>query len=231
MATAHIILIPGLGTSPRTYAGILPALWKHGTVTIANHTQDDSMAAMATRILAAAPPQFALIGHSMGGYIAFEIMRQAPQRVLKLALLNTSARPDTNEAKERRTTQIGKARAGGFPDIIAGALPAFLHPSHAADEALRQTITAAHHDAGAEAYIRQQTAIMTREDSRPDLGNITIPTLVLTGDADQLIPLEPSQEIAAAITGATLVVIPESGHMAALEQPQAVSKALDEWLA
>ena len=97
-----IILIPGLGTSPRTYSHILPALWKHSSVTIANQTKDASIETIAKRILAAAPPRFALIGHSMGGYIAFEILRQAPSRVSHLALLNSSARPDNDEAKEKR---------------------------------------------------------------------------------------------------------------------------------
>ena len=226
-----ILLIPGLGTSPRTYSNILPQLWQHGHVTIANQTHDDSMEAMAKCILTAAPPSFALIGHSMGGYVAFEIMRQAPERVLKLALMNTSARPDGDEAKEKRKAQIEKAKHGMFAEIIEGALPAFLHTQNKDDENLRRIITDAHNDAGADAYIRQQMAIMGRPDSRPDLENIKVPTLVITGSDDKLIPLEPSQEIVSAITGAELVVIQNAGHMAALEQPEEVSKVLADWLA
>lgn len=225
-----IILIPGLGTSPRTYSHILPTLWKHSSVTIANQTADASIEAMAKRILAAAPARFALIGHSMGGYIAFEILRQAPNRVSHLALLNTSARPDNDEAKEKRKKQIEKAEKGNFVEIIEGALPAFVHPSHKEDKNLQEIITAAHNDAGAEAYIRQQTAIMGRKDSRSDLKNINIPTLVLTGDDDKLLPLELSQEIAASIPDAKLVIATECGHMSPLEQPLAVSNALAEWL-
>lgn len=225
-----IILIPGLGTSPRTYSSILPELWKRGSVGIANQMQDNSIEAMAKRILAEAPPRFVLIGHSMGGYVAFEILRQAPERVFKLALLNTSARPDNDEAKQKRKGQIEKAEQGKFAEIIAGALPAFVHPSHKDDKSLQEIITAAHNDAGVEAYIRQQTAIMGRKDSRHDLKNIKVPTLVLTGDEDKLVPREPSEEIAAAIAGAELVIVPQSGHMAPLEQPQKVSKALAEWL-
>jgi pimeloyl-ACP methyl ester carboxylesterase len=225
-----IILIPGLGTSPRTYSSILPELWKRGSVTIADQTKENSIEAMAKCILAEAPPRFLLIGHSMGGYIAFEIMRQALGRVAKLTLLNTSARPDTDEAKEKRKVQITKAEQGKFAEIIESALPAFVHPTHRNDKSLQEIITAAHNDAGAEAYIRQQTAIMERKDSRPDLKNIHIPTLVLTGDEDKLIPRELSEEIAAAIAGAKLVIVPQSGHMAPLEQPQEVIKALAEWL-
>ncbi len=199
-------------------------------MTIANQTEDASMEAMAKRILLAAPQRFVLIGHSMGGYIAFEILRQAPERVLKLALLNTSARPDNDEAKEKRKKQIEKAEKGNFSEIIEGALPVFLHPLHKDDKNLQDIITAAHHDAGAKAYARQQTSIMGRADSRADLKNITIPTLVLTGDEDKLIPRELSLEIAYGIAGAVLVIVPESGHMAPLEQPQAVSAALAKWL-
>src|SRR5579883_3245029 len=89
------VLVPGLNCSARLYAPQIPALWRFGPVTVADHTRDDSMPAIAARILASAPPRFALAGLSMGGYIAFEIMRQAPQRVLRLALMDTSARPDT----------------------------------------------------------------------------------------------------------------------------------------
>jgi len=155
-----IILIPGLGTSPRSYCGILPALWKRGSVTIVNHSEDDSIEAMAKRILANAPPQCALIGHSMGGYIAFEMLRQAPDRVLKLALLHTSARPDHDEAKEKRNKQIEKAEKGRFAEVIEDALPAFVHPLHREDKHLQEIITAAHYDAGVEGYIRHQTAII-----------------------------------------------------------------------
>lgn len=225
-----IILIPGLGTSPRTYANILPALWKRGSVTIANQMEYDSIESVAKHILASAPQRFALIGHSMGGYIAFEMLRQAPARVAKLALLNTSARPDTDEAKEKRKKQIEKAKQGKFAEIIEDALPAFVCPLHKDDKSLQEIITTAHNDAGAESYIRQQTAIMGRKDSRPDLKNIKIPTLILTGDEDKLIPRELSQEIADAIIGSKLVIIPQSGHMTPLEQPKAVSKALVEWL-
>ena len=106
--TMPILLVPGLGGSPRLFAPVVPALWRFGPVTVANHIRDDSMGAIARRILAEAPPRFALAGHSMGGYIAFEIMRQAPQRVAKLALINTQARPDTPEATARRRNQINE---------------------------------------------------------------------------------------------------------------------------
>src|SRR3954462_4698380 len=112
--TMPILLIPGLLSSPRIYNPLMPALWRLGPVTVANHVRDDNMGAIARRILAEAPPRFALAGHSMGGYVAFEIMRQAPQRVAKLALINTRARPDTAEASERRRGLIERFGPAGI---------------------------------------------------------------------------------------------------------------------
>src|SRR5215218_3484692 len=113
-----ILLVPGLAGSPRIYAPVVPALWRFGPVTVANHIRDDNMGAIARRILTEAPPRFALAGHSMGGYIAFEILRQAAERVAKLALINTQARPDTPEATARRRAQIARAQAGEYRAIL-----------------------------------------------------------------------------------------------------------------
>src|SRR5258707_15708940 len=110
--TMPILLVPGLVSSPRIFAPVAPALWRFGPLTVANHIRDASIGAIARRILAEAPPRFALAGHSMGGYIAFEIMRQAPQRVAKLAVINTQARPDTPEATPRPPRQIARAKTG-----------------------------------------------------------------------------------------------------------------------
>src|SRR5665647_3537519 len=123
-----ILLVPGLGCSPRIYAPVVPAMWRFGPVTVANHVRDNNMGAIARRILAEAPPRFALAGHSMGGYIAFEILRQAPERVMRLALLNTQAGPDTPVASERRRGQIARVEAGRFHDVFDELFPGFVHP-------------------------------------------------------------------------------------------------------
>src|SRR4029079_261521 len=124
-----ILLVPGLVSSPRIYAPVVPALWRFGPVTVANHIRDGHMALIARRILAEAPPRFALAGHSMGGYIAFEIMRQAPERVARLALLNTQARPDPAESTERRRGLMARAKSGGYHDVIDEAFPLLFHSS------------------------------------------------------------------------------------------------------
>src|SRR4030088_281054 len=125
--TMPILLVPGLGGSPRIYAPVAPALWRLVPVTVANHIRDDNMGAIARRILAEAPPRFALAGHSMGGYIAFEIMRQAPQRVAKLALINTQARPDSPEVTARRRVQMARAKAGELRGLLYELFLGFFH--------------------------------------------------------------------------------------------------------
>ena len=182
--TMPILLVPGLVSSPRIYAPVVPALWRFGPVTVANHIRDDNMGAIARRILAEAPPRFALAGHSMGGYIAFEIMRQAPERVAKLALINTQARPDTPEATARRRGQIARAQGGEYHAILDELFPGFVHPSRRGEAFLHQLVRDMGDDIGAGAFVRQQTAIMSRPDSRPTLAWIKCPTLVLTGDED-----------------------------------------------
>jgi pimeloyl-ACP methyl ester carboxylesterase len=225
-----IVLVPGLLTSPRLYAEQLPALWQRGPVTIAGTTHDNTMAAIAGRILADAPPRFALAGLSMGGYVCFELARQAPDRVARLALLDTSARPDTPEVTRRRHAQIALARGGRFAEVADQQFPLLIHPSRQSDPAVRELVRLMADETGPEAFIRQQQAIMGRVDSRPGLGAIDRPTLVLVGDSDQLTPPELSAEIAGAIPGARLVVVAGSGHLSPVDQPEEVTKALVEWL-
>ena len=228
--TMPILLVPGLVSSPRTFAPVTPALWRLGPVTIANHIRDNNIGAIARRILAEAPPRFALAGHSMGGYIAFEIMRQAPGRVAKLALINTQARPDTPEATARRRGQIARAQSGEYHAVLDDLFAGFVHPSRREDSGLRQFAHDMGDDVGADGFVRQQTAAMSRPDSRPTLAWIKCPTLVLTGDEDNTIPNSLSVEMANGIPGAKLVILPHCGHLPQPEQPQATADALVEWL-
>jgi pimeloyl-ACP methyl ester carboxylesterase len=225
-----IVLIPGLLATPRLYAEQIPELWRIGPVTVAIHTRDDSLGVIARRILATAPPRFALAGLSMGGYISFEILRQAPERVVKLALLDTSARPDTPEQTEQRRAQMDLARRGRLDEITDQLFARLVHTARRNDEALRGLVRLMAREVGAEAFVRQQTAIIGRPDSRPTLGAIRCPTLVIVGDGDLLTPPERAEEIAAGIAGARLAIVADSGHLSTLEQPQAVTEALAEFL-
>lgn len=225
-----LLLIPGLACSPRLFAPQLPALWRYGPVTIAQPTYGENMAEMAAHILQSAPPLFVLMGLSMGGYIAFEILRQAPERVLALALLDTSARPDSDEARQQRLRMVALAQQGKLPLAVELNYPRSVHPSRADDAALRAAVQAMAQETGVDAFVRQQTAIMSRPDSRPALARIACPSLVLVGDADAITPPEIAAEIAATIPGAQLRTIAHCGHLSTLEQPEAVTTALCQWL-
>lgn len=226
-----ILLVPGLACSPRLFAQQLPGLWQSGPVTIADTRRGSSMGEIAGQILDAAPPAFALAGLSMGGYIAFEIMRRAPERVQRLALLDTAARADRPDQTERRNAQIAMVREGRFSEIPDLLFPAMVHAEHQQDQELRRIFRQMCHENGADAFVQQQEAIKARPDSRPTLDAISCPTLVLVGDGDQATPPDASHEIAEGIRGARLVIVPDCGHLSTLEQPEAVTQALAEWLA
>jgi pimeloyl-ACP methyl ester carboxylesterase len=228
--TTPLLLVPGLLCSARLYAPQVAELWREGPVMVADHRRDDDIAAIAARILGAAPERFALAGLSMGGYIAFAMMRQAPERIVKLALLDTSARPDTPEQSAAREKFMAMAQAGKLADVVETLLPRFLHTNRHGDENLERVVRDMAADTGVEAFVRQEKAIMTRPDSRPLLASIRCPTLVLVGDGDVLTPPELSREIAAGIPGARLTVVPDCGHLSTVERPEAVNAALADWL-
>ncbi|MDP2408796.1 MAG: alpha/beta fold hydrolase [Pseudolabrys sp.] len=226
-----LLLVPGLLCSARLYLPQIVALWPRGPVAVADHRRDDTVEAIAARILADAPPRFALAGLSMGGYIALNIFKLAPDRVAKLALLDTSARPDLPEQKAGREKFIAMAEAGKLMDVVETLTPKFLHRSRHGDAALKRVVRDMAADTGTEAFVRQQKAIMSRPDSRPLLATITCPTLVLVGEGDELTPPDLSREIAAGIAGSRLVTVPDCGHLSTIEQPEAVNAALNDWLA
>jgi len=226
-----ILLIPGLLCSEEIFAPQLPALWPHGPVTIASTLAGDTLPDMAARILAHAPPRFALVGVSMGGYIALEIIRQAPERVVKLALVCTSARPDTPEQTAARRKMLDQARAVGFERFLSLGADALTHPSRKGDPELNAASIRMGRVVGLEGFVRQTEAVIARADSRPLLSGIKVPTTIVVGDADPLTPKALSEEMVAAIPGATLVVAPDCGHVITLERPEVVNGALEDWLA
>ena len=225
-----IVLIPGLLDSARLYAEQIPALWRLGPVMMADHTRDDSMAGIARRVLESAPRHFALAGLSMGGYVAFEIVRQAPERVARLALLDTTARPDTPEQSAARRAQMALAAEGRLGEVLDASFPHLVHRSRRSDVALRRVLDVMAEEVGAAAFIRQQQANMGRVDSRPLLNDIRVPTLVLVGEGDELTPPDRAAEMARAIPGAREVRVPDCGHLSSLEQPHEVTRALLAWL-
>lgn len=225
-----LVLVPGLLCDA--------ALWDHqnryldevAAVHVADATRHDTIEAMARSVLDEAPDNFALAGLSMGGYVAMEIMRQAPDRVLRLALLDTTARPDREDQRRRRRGMVALAKTGKFKGVTPRLIPMLIHPDRQAEPELCDAILGMAERVGKDAFIRQQTAIMGRPDSRPDLGRVRCPTLVVCGREDAVTPLELSVEIADAIPGARLSVIEECGHLSTMERPQAATALLRDWL-
>jgi pimeloyl-ACP methyl ester carboxylesterase len=225
-----VVLIPGLLASARLFAEQIPHLWSSAPVMVADHPRADSMAGLARSVLAAAPPRFALAGFSMGGYLAFEIVRQAGARVARLALLDTAATPDTPEQSAGRRVQMELAAAGRLEEVAATLFTRLVHATRREDATLRETCQRMAAEVGAEGYRRQQSANIGRADSRATLGQIRVPTLVLVGDEDPITPPERAAEMAGGIAGARLVRVPRCGHLSPLERPREVTQALLEWL-
>lgn len=226
-----LVLVPGLLCTRDLYAPQIAGLGDLVSCVAADHTTAPTMRDIAAHILTSAPSRFALCGLSMGGYIAFEIMRQAPDRVTRLALLDTNATADPLDRAAFRRGLAEEAHGSGFDAVMAKLTPLFLNARHQRDERLVETVRRMATDTGAVAFARQQEAIITRPDSRPTLPAIRCPTLVLVGRDDVLTPVAAHQEIAAGINGSRLEVIEDCGHLATLEQPERVTAALREWLA
>lgn len=225
-----LVLIPGLTCTAELFTPQWPVLAPGRLIFTADHRRDETMAAIAGRLLASAPPRFALCGLSMGGYIAFEVMRQAPERVTRLALLDTGAKGATPETNKPREQMISLAERGSYTEVTNLFWPRFVAPHRLDDSDLRATVRRMADETGPETFIRQQRAIMSRPDSRPGLGAISVPTLVLVGEHDLATPVADSQEIADGIKGSRLVVLPGCGHLSTLEAPEAVNTALLAWL-
>ncbi|MEQ8250275.1 MAG: alpha/beta fold hydrolase [Oceanibaculum nanhaiense] len=225
-----LVLLPGLLCDEKLWAPQVQALADMADCQVADLTRHESVTEMAASVLADAPARFALAGLSMGGYVAQEIMRQAPERVLKLALLDTSPRADSDEQMVRRRGLIELAQKGRFKGVTPRLLPLLIHPDRQQDEKLTSVIFAMAEHVGMDGFIRQQKAIMGRPDGRADLAKVAVPTLVLCGRQDALTPLELHKEIAAGIAGSRLVVVEESGHLPTLERPAEVNQAMREWL-
>ena len=231
MVRPPLLLIPGLACTSELWTAQVAAFSAERPVIVADHTGAESIAEIAAAILAAAPPRFALAGLSMGGYVAMEMMRRAPERVDRLALLDTQARADGDEARTARRGQIELAETGGYDRIPDMLIPRLLSPAHQRDAALVAVVRRMAADTGAAAFVRQQKAILGRLDSRPSLAAIGCPTTVIVGSEDVITPLELAREMVVAIPGAVLETIADSGHLSTVEAPDAVNAALARWLA
>jgi pimeloyl-ACP methyl ester carboxylesterase len=221
-----VLFVPGLNCTGALFSAQVKALEPRFRCHITDHGVADSLEAIAANILAKAPTRFALCGLSLGGYVAYEIIRQAPERVLALALLDTRAEPDSEEDAERRHRTIALAKGGQFDQLHGILWPRLVHPARLADKELENTVITMMRDTGAERFIRQQTAVLNRIDYRPMLSEISIPTLILVGAQDVITPPDYSKALNRAIKGSRYVEIDDCGHLSTLERPEAVTYIL-----
>jgi pimeloyl-ACP methyl ester carboxylesterase len=230
-ARTKLVLVPGLLCTGALWAPQIAALSDIADCMVAEHTRHDTMAGIARSILAAAPERFALAGLSMGGYISYEIVRQAPERVERLALLDTGSRADTPERTAGRRDLLATAEREGVRRAQELLMSLLIHPSRLGDKPLVDATLQMAVDTGLEAFRRQEEAIIARPDNRTFLPSIRCPTLVLVGREDALTPPDLAREIADGIPGAKLEIIPDCGHLSTLERPEAVNRVLRTWLA
>lgn len=228
-ALEPVVFLPGLLCDQGLWQNQVRALSDIAAPLVADLTLDDTIAAMARRTLAVAPPRFSLVGLSMGGYVALEILRQAPERVRRLALFNSSARTDTPERTAQRRVGLDSLRRGKFLGITRRLLGDLVHKDHlegpVADELRTMALRV-----GGDAFIRQQHAIMTRPSALAGLSAIAVPTMIVVGDGDRITPPDHAREIHEAIAGSTLHTIKACGHLAALEHPGQANFLLRGWL-
>ena len=224
-----LLLLPGLLCDARLWRDQIEVFSASRRVVVASLTGHDSIAAMAEAALSGLSGPLAVAGLSMGGYVALEVARRAPGQVKRLALFDTSARPDTPEQTERRCGLLALSQSGQFRGVTPRLLPMLVHPSRL-DGPLAAEVMAMAERVGRDAFLRQQTAIMGRVDSRPGLPAIRAKTLVAVGEDDLLTPPHLAEEMAAAIPGAHLVRFAGSGHLPSMEAPAAVNAAMRDWL-
>jgi pimeloyl-ACP methyl ester carboxylesterase len=231
MHRVPFLLLPGLLSDSELFAPQVEGLAGVADLRVADLTRHDTMAGLAADALAQAPwPRFALGALSMGGYVAYEILRQAGGRVSALALMDTSARPDTAESTENRRRLMALAERD-FPAVVEALLPKLMTAKHVGEDRLAAVVRGMAERVGAAAFARQERAIIARADSRPGLAAIACPTVVIAGAEDQLMPRDIHAEQAAGIPGAELAILDNCGHLSSIEQPGRVNAALRSLLA
>ncbi len=225
-----LVLLPGLLCDSTLWQYQIKALEGHVQVLVADLTGHDTIPDLAKSVLSMAPERFAMAGLSMGGYVAMEIMRQEPSRITHIAMVDTTARPDTDESRRKRRGLIELAQKGGFKGVTPRLLPMLIAATRLQDDELTGMIIDMAGRVGMRAFLNQQRAILGRVDSRPHLSLIDVPTLVVCGEQDALTPPEHAYETAGYIRHSEVHVIPGAGHLAPLEQPVLFNKVFRKWL-
>ena len=227
----RLLLIPGTLCDQRLWAQQITGLADIAECSVADVSQDDSLPAMARRVLTGAPKRFALAGFSLGAILAFEVYRQAPERITHLALLDGNPYADLPERHSARLDALRYLQEQNLEALLRNTLmPLYVHPSRLGDQTLTGIITAMALDLGPEVFKRQTQALVGRPDNRELFTRINCPTLALCGDSDRLCLPAWYESMAAQMPRARLVIVPECGHFTPLERPAVVTAALWHWL-
>ncbi len=224
------VLIPGLTCDATFWSHQRVALEPYVNVVIPRLHEFDSFDAMARSILTETAGQLDVVGHSMGGRVALEISRLAPERVRSLALLDTGSHGVTDSEPASRQVRLDIAQRDGMAGVALDWVPMMIDPARHNDHRLIEAITAMVTSYTVEQFTNQIRALLTRRDAGPDLGAIRCPTLVACGRADSWSPVEQHVELAARIPAACLEIIEDAGHMIAMERPEATTDMLLRWL-
>lgn len=229
--TEPLVLIPGMMCDARIFAPQMQALGTGRAVTVALPTGGERIEEIAANLLDQLPQRFALAGLSMGGIVAMELLRRAPRRITRIALMDTNALAETPQSATAYEPLIIKARAGRPEEALAAFMrPEYLAPGPARAEILALMADMARNLGGA-AIVRQARALQRRFDQQATLRRCRVPALVLCGALDPVTPIKRHRLMAELIPGARLTVIEDAGHLPVLERPAAVTAALEEWLA
>lgn len=221
-----LVLIPGLLNTAELFHHQVAALAKRADIIIPDHTTHNEMGPLAAAMLAILPERFILAGVSMGGYIALEIMRRAPERVQSLVLCDTTARPDGAEHIAERERLITLAEDGRYGEVKRIILPRYVSEENFGNREIVRLLERMTDSIGVEGFVRQERAVISRPDSRPHLGDIACPTTVVMGEQDAIFGHDIHREIVDGISGAELIVIPGSGHLPPIETPERMTAIL-----
>ncbi|WP_188235654.1 alpha/beta fold hydrolase [Sphingopyxis sp. LK2115] len=229
MSSLPIVLITGQLLTDAVWQPLLDA-WPDRDVIVADNRRDDTIAGFAQRLLDTAPPRFMLVAHAMGGFVAFEVMRRAPERIAKLALISTLASADGPAQTARRQGYIDLVQSGRFDQVVEERIPMLFPEARRGDERLLAIARKMAADTGADTFLAQQRAIMARIDSRPHLHAIAVPTLLIWGEQDGITSRAHQEEIEEAIPGARLEVIAGAGHLPTIEAAGVVVPLLTDFI-
>lgn len=229
MSAQPIVFASGQLLTPRFWDPVVPHLAGRA-LSHADNGSDDTIQAMADRLLDAAPAVFDLVAHAMGGFVAFAVMRTAPARVRRLVLLSTLASADGPAQTERRLSYLRLVEAGDFEGVADSRIPILINPRRRSEPGLVEAARSMARETGPERFLRQQRAIMTRIDSRPGLADITAPTLIAAGREDGIVTPEHQAEMAERIAGARLETFEDCGHLLTLERPEVVGPRIRAFL-